>query len=160
MLAYQFGDEHAFVELYNRYAPKIYGYLRSKLLNDSQVNDVFQLTYLKLHKSKVLYNSSLPFSPWIFTICRNELIDFFRKQRISHEPFDENTLEVQVDLLTEDRDVDLSKLSQDQQTALKMRYYNDATFEEIANTLNTSPTNARQIVSRSIKYLRSFYEKQ
>ncbi|MBY0384714.1 sigma-70 family RNA polymerase sigma factor [bacterium] len=160
MLAYQLGDEHAFAELYHRYANKIYGYLRSKLLNDSQVNDVFQLIYLKLHKSKHLYNSSLPFSPWIFTICRNELIDFFRKQQTLHEPFDEETHEVQVDLITENQEIDLSKLSQEQQTALKMRYYNDATFEEIADTLNTSPTNARQIVSRSIKYLRSFYEKQ
>lgn len=160
MLAYQLGDGHAFVELYDRYANKIYGYLRSKLLNDSQVNDVFQSTYLKLHKSKHLYNSSLPFSPWIFTICRNELFDCFRKQHVLHESFDEETHELKLDLISEDKEIDLSKLSEEQQTALKMRYYNDATFEEIANTLNTSPANARQIVSRSIKYLRGFYEKQ
>ncbi|MBY0383552.1 hypothetical protein K2X05_00200, partial [bacterium] len=60
----------------------------------------------------------------------------------------------------EGSEIDLSKLSQEQQTALKMRYYNDATFEEIAKALSTSPANARQIISRSLKYLRGFYEKQ
>ncbi len=160
MLAYQLGDERAFMVLYDRYAKKIYGYLRSKLFNDSQVNDVFQLTHLKLHKSKLLYNSSLPFSPWIFTICRNELIDFLRKQKTLYESFDEEIHDTQKAIIDKDREIDLSMLSQDKQTALRMRYYNDATFEEIANALQTSPANARQIVSRSLKYLRGFYEKR
>lgn len=160
MLAYQLGDELAFVELYDRYSKKIYGYLRSKLMNESHVNDLLQSTYLKLHKSKHLYNSSLPFSPWIFTVCRNELTDFFRRQKMSHESFDEDALAPQTQTYNESSEIDLTKLSQEQQTALKMRYYNDATFEEIANALSTSPANARQIVSRSIKYLRGFYEKQ
>lgn len=159
MLAYQIGDEKAFTELYDRYASKIYGYLRSKVLTDSHLNDLFQSTFLKLHKSKHLYNSSLPFSPWIFTICRNELIDFFRKQKFFHESFDESTHAPSEDLVAENNEFDISQLSQEQQSALKMRYYDDATFEEIAAKLNTSPSNARQIVSRSIKYLRGFYEK-
>lgn len=160
MLAYQLGDELAFIELYDRYAKKIYGYLRSKLINDSHANDLLQSTYLKLHKSKHLYNSSLPFSPWIFTICRNELTDFFRRQKTPHESFDEELLAPQTPSYDEGSEIDLSKLSQEQQTALKMRYYNDATFEEIAKALSTSPANARQIISRSLKYLRGFYEKQ
>lgn len=160
MLAYQLGDELAFIQLYDRYAKKIYGYLRSKLMNDSHANDLLQSTYLKLHKSKHLYNSSLPFSPWIFTICRNELTDFFRRQKTPHESFDEGLHNPQTHPEDEVSEIDLSKLSEEQQTALKMRYYSDATFEEIANALSTSPINARKIVSRSLKYLRGFYEKQ
>lgn len=160
MLAYQSGDEPAFIELYNRYSKKIYGYLRSKVVNESQLHDLMQTTYLKLHKSKHLYNSSLPFSPWIFTICRNELVDFYRSQKALHESFDEDIHESQPEFNNDPKEVDLLKLSHEQQTALKMRFYNDATYEEIANALGTTSVNARQIVSRSLKYLRGFYEKQ
>lgn len=160
MLAYQLGDEHAFMELYGRYANKIFGYLRSKLRNTAQASDVFQSTYLKLHKSKHLYNSSLAFSPWIFTICRSELMDFFRKQKVTFENFEEEKHGALTESTIELPEVSLKQLSKEQQTALTLRYYNDATFEEIASALGTTPTNARQIVSRSIKYLRGFYEKQ
>ena len=160
MIAYQLGDESAFVELYNRYSDKIYGYLKSKLRNQSQANDVFQSTYFKLHKSKNLYNSTLPFSPWIFTICRNELINFLRKQKVTLEFFDEDIHATHFEIVEENLEIDFAKLSLEQQTALKMRYYQDSTFEEIARALSTTPSNARQIISRSIKYLRGFYEEK
>ena len=85
MLAYRLGDEIAFSDLYNRYAQKVLAFLRLKLREESAAQDVFQSTFLKLHKSKHLYNPSLPFSPWIFTICRNELVDFVRKQKYAFD---------------------------------------------------------------------------
>lgn len=160
MLAYQLGDEFAFIELYNRHSRRVFGFLKLKLRDETTAHDVFQSTFMKLHKCKNLYNSSLPFSPWLFTICRSELLDFFKKQKMSFENFDEELIAAPNIKPLAHAGVDLSSLSSDQQVAIHMRYMQDSTFEEIASALNTSPLNARQIVSRSIKYLRGLYDKK
>ena len=158
MLAYRLGDEIAFSDLYNRYAQKVLAFLRLKLREESAAQDVFQSTFLKLHKSKHLYNPSLPFSPWIFTICRNELVDFVRKQKYAFEELKEETVSITTRVIH--AEMDLTGLTQEQQTAIRMRYSSDSSFEEIASALNTSPVNARKIISRSLKYLRGYYDKK
>ncbi len=158
MLAYQLGDELAFRELYNRHAQKVLAFLRLKLREESVAHDVFQSTFLKLHRSKHLYNPSLPFSPWIFTICRNEVIDFVRKQKHAYEELKEETTDITN--RAAHGEINLDVLTQEQQTAVRMRYSSDSSFEEIANALNTSPVNARKIISRSLKYLRGYYGKK
>ena len=45
--------------------------------NDAQARDVFQATFLKLHKCRDRYDASFPFVPWLFTICRNS---FYRRR--------------------------------------------------------------------------------
>jgi RNA polymerase sigma-70 factor (ECF subfamily) len=158
MLAYQLGDENAFRELYARHSGRVLGFLRSKVREEAKARDIFQATFLKLHKSRSLYNPAFPFTPWLFTICRNELFDALRKQKRSIEDL---TAEVPEIAATEpDKTaVDLNLLSATQRQAVEMRFADDASFEEIAKALETSPTNARQIVSRAIRALRSLYEK-
>lgn len=158
MLAYQLGEEPAFSELYNRHAQKVLAFLRLKLREESAAHDVFQSTFLKLHRSKHLYNPSLPFSPWIFTICRNELVDFVRKQKHAFEELKEETVDITARVVP--AEMDLAVLTEEQQTAIRMRYSSDSSFEEIASALNTSPVNARKIISRSLKHLRGYYGKK
>ncbi len=158
MLAYQLGDELAFRELYNRHAQKVLAFLRLKLREESAAHEVFQSTFLKLHRSKHLYNPSLPFSPWIFTICRNEVVDFVRKQKHAYEELKDETIDITA--RAAHVEMDLAGLTQEQQTAIRMRYSSDSSFEEIASALNTSPVNARKIISRSLKYLRGYYGKK
>jgi RNA polymerase sigma-70 factor (ECF subfamily) len=49
------------------------------------------------------------------------------------------------------KDADLSK---SQRQAIELRYGEDFSFEEIADTLGTTSSNARQLVSRAIKRLK------
>jgi RNA polymerase sigma-70 factor (ECF subfamily) len=85
MLAYQLGDENAFRELYTRHSERVFGFLRLKLHDEAKAHDVFQATFLKLHKSRSRYDSTLPFTPWLFTICRSELLDALKKEKRSIE---------------------------------------------------------------------------
>src|SRR5689334_1053623 len=79
MESYQLGEENAFKEIYKRHSQKIYGYLRNNVHDKNAVDDLFQTTFMKLHHSRNLYNTSYPFLSWVFTICRNSMIDHFRK---------------------------------------------------------------------------------
>jgi RNA polymerase sigma factor (sigma-70 family) len=164
MVAYQLGDEAAFLELYRRYSKRVFVFLRKKLSTEAVADDVFQSTFLKIHKSRSKYNVSIPFVAWVFTICRSEMLDAIKKQRRSQEDSVADILEFEGAGIPLEADassqVDLSALTSKQQEALQLRYGQGFSFQEIARELETTSPNARQIVSRAIQYLRRSNEKK
>jgi len=66
MVMYQTGSEEAFDSLYRRHSEKIYGFLRRRVWNDERAAELYQEVFLKMHRSKQLYNKSLPALPWMF----------------------------------------------------------------------------------------------
>lgn len=159
MIAYQLGKADAFEELYQRYSGRVLGYLRRKASSEALAKDLFQATFLKVHRYRSRYNASLPFAPWLFTICRNELLDSLKKSSVKNETLMAEVEEPLPSMTTSDLDVDLSSLPEAQRRALEFRYSQDFSFEEIAASLKTSPANARQLVSRAIRSLRGLYGK-
>jgi RNA polymerase sigma factor (sigma-70 family) len=158
MLAYQLGDENSFQELYARHSGRIFGFIKSKVKDDVKARDIFQSTFLKLHKTRTRYNTSLPFVPWLFTICRSEFLDALKKDRRSLE---DATLKLPENSSSENiSEVDLSPLSEPQRKVIEMRFKDDSSFDEIARALETSPANARKMVSRAIGSLRNIYGKK
>lgn len=161
MTEYRLGNEDAFTVLYERHSSKIYGYLRAKTSSDSLAREIFQVTFLKLHATRDRYRTDLPFLPWLFSICRNELIDTMRKRTRNLEDAAEWLPEVAAHTEEEEpKSVSLDHLTGMQKKAVEMRYQEDLSFEKIATRLGTSPANARQLVSRGVKALRRFYGRE
>lgn len=157
MEMYQAGTEEALQALYRRHSDKVYGFLRSRVWNDERASELFQETFLKLHRSKHQYNKSLPALPWIFSITRSVLIDGLRadkKAKRDSEYQNEHPTEVQQLSSTEVTDL-LSRLPENQKRAVEMRFVDEKTFEEIASSLETTSQNARKIVSRAIAKLKT-----
>lgn len=159
MKLYQGGDEEAFKVLYGRHSSKIYGFLKKRLSNKEQVAEVYQEVFIKIHKSKHLYNESLPALAWIFTISRTVMIDELRKdkkvQTIDNYELEKIPEELEKTVPQFEQAVEiLQQLPNQQKTAIEMRYIDDKTFEQIAESLKVSPTNARQIISRGIKRIK------
>lgn len=158
MMTYREGTSEAFHELYRRYSGKIFGYLRKKVKDEAIASDIFQEVFMKLHRSKHLYKESLPFKPWLFTVAQSTLIDHLRKNKkqMNHSNIDAEEIadtNLRADIINEDLAI-LEKLPANQRTVLQMRYLDEKTFQEIAEVLKTSETNARQIVSRTIRNLK------
>ncbi|OFZ81072.1 MAG: hypothetical protein A2583_13645 [Bdellovibrionales bacterium RIFOXYD1_FULL_53_11] len=154
MEAYQRGESQAFDVLYARHSPRVYGYLRNRLHDRASADDVLQMVFLKFHAARHQYKSSLPFLPWLFTICRSVLIDQIRAtgrvtETVAFDEERDSPLEARpaVDL------VNLEALSPDQQRAIEMRYYQEKSFGEIAKALKISPAGIRQLVSRGVRRL-------
>lgn len=164
MALYQEGSEEAFRVLYDRHSRKIFGYLGARVRNRQKVNDLFQEVFVKIHASKRLYNRSFPLLPWLFSVTHSVLIDGLRKDGRQKEvmDFDFDALPASEAEKT-DRMAEVGPLvgllPANQQVALKMRYVDEKTFEEIAERLRTSPLNARQVVSRGVKQLRKLVGK-
>jgi RNA polymerase sigma-70 factor (ECF subfamily) len=158
MKLYQSGNEAAFTLLYERHSSKVYGFLSKRIKNREKVAEIYQEVFIKVHKSKSLYNESLPLLPWLFTITKTVMLDELRKDKniqtvgaeilenmpaVGHESVNGAIAKVQ-----------LEQLPKLQRQAIEMRYIDDQTFEQIAHSLNVKPDNARQIISRGIKRLR------
>lgn len=161
MERYKNGSMEAFEALYDRHKGKVYGYLRKRVSNRFDRDEIQQNVFLKLHRSRHRYNSSFPFLPWLFTICRNVLIDFMRSKEAKEGRLvqDDGIIDGLPSVEAEDSGIDaltpvMSELNEDQREAIRMRYGEDFSFDEIAKKLNTSVPNARQMVSRAVKKLR------
>jgi RNA polymerase sigma factor (sigma-70 family) len=157
MRRYQQGDEQAFNELFSRYSPRVFGFLQKRVGNHEDLHDLFQNVFTKLHRSRPLFKDGLPFAPWMYTITKTALLDYQRKA--SRELRPGHSMETSPPRESDEaafssRAIDLQGLASPGRTALELRYYEDLSFEEIAKQLGTTPTNARQMVSRALKRLR------
>jgi RNA polymerase sigma factor (sigma-70 family) len=157
MQIYQSGNTIAFDLLFERHSGRVFGFLSNRMSKNKEAEDLLQDVFFKLHRSKHLYISTLPFSPWLFSITRSVLLDFAKKKNLE-DPVDNTDFDkmAQPESLPVEQDMEglLSTLPQAQSEAISFRVYDENTFEEIASRLSTSPENARQLVSRGIKKLR------
>lgn len=161
MSAYADGDAQAFEVLYDRHKGRLLGYLYSKLRDRDEAEEVFQIVFAKLHTARDRYREDIPFLPWIFAIARNALIDHVRRNLVYRKNliFDDKLLVTAVAVETPDTSVgdtiaEVSTLSPRQREVLELRFDQDFSFDDIAVRLETSSSNVRQIVSRTIRQLR------
>jgi len=161
MHAYANGDIEAFEALYQRHKNRIFGFLMKKLKDRTEAEEVFQTIFGKLHAARKTYRQDIPFLPWVFTITRNALIDHVRKRDVYQKYV--TTSEAAVETYAEQSssaapgDLEirgLSSLTETQRQALEFRFSQGLTFAEIAELLQTSTDNSRQIISRAIRKLR------
>jgi RNA polymerase sigma-70 factor (ECF subfamily) len=159
MVLYLEGDEGAFRELYRRYKAKVFGFLCSKV-DARTADELFQTTFMKLHRSRTMYDPHQPLAAWLFAICRNVLHDYYR-QNARQVPRADTDVEM-IALETQDnvsgRDLALetaiASLPEKQQSAIRMRYTDGMEFDEMAEQLGTSSGNVRQLLSRTLRTLK------
>ena len=162
MVSYAAGDMEAFEELYGRHKSRVFGFLMGKLKDRSEAEDMFQAIFAKLHQNRHRYRPDIPFLPWLFTISRNAVIDHVRK-KAAHRKYmtdSEYPVESYADpgpgLGSMDEVLpQLAGLSESQRQALELRFSQGLTFAEIAERMQTSADNSRQIISRAVRKLRS-----
>ena len=152
MELYQSSDYFAFEMLYLRHSGRIYKYLSGKV--GSEIGqELLQDTFARIHKSRDKYNSQFPFLPWVFTIARNLLRDYYKKAetQTAQNSVGLEFLPLQASSeLASLRNVNrleasLENLPENQQRALRLRYLDDWTFEMIAEEIETSPQNGLRV---------------
>lgn len=160
METYKMGEVAAFDILFERHSGQVLGYLSRKLSSVKEAQDVLQESFFKLHRSRHQYNGTLPFAPWLFSITRSVWLDHVKKKNLEDlvAPEDLDKL-VNQPVLAPVQGISsdvLNRLPANQKEAVALRILDEATFEEIAIKLSTSPDNARQLVSRGLKRLKEF----
>lgn len=157
---YERGNNRAFEELLSRYKSKVYTYIFLLVRNKELTEDIFQDTFMKaiatIRQGK--YVETGKFLPWLNRIAHNLIIDHFRREK------NENTFSTDgadydllnnirlAELCTEDilhneqvlRDVIhlLDFLPSEQQRVVRMRFFEEMSFKEIAERTDVSINTA------------------
>jgi RNA polymerase sigma-70 factor (ECF subfamily) len=154
MLAYARGDISSFELLFDRFKHRVYAYVAKNLSQTSEREDVCQSIFLKLHQNKEKYSDKYPFEAWLFIIARSVLYDHLRKsKKVSLEELKDFML-VEINPDKVEAPV-LDNLNDKAKKVMELRYMEEKSFDEIASLINTSSSNIRQIISRSLKFLRN-----
>ena len=154
---YMMGCNEAFDCLLERYKDKLFQYIFTRVHQEDLANDLFQETFVKviLNLQQGKYTDSGKFYAWVTRIAHNLIIDHFRNDtdiKLSSTesntdqwenvpaaaPEDAEEYEVLLNSLGDLVDL----LPREQQEVVKMRFFQDYSFKEIASktgvSINTS----------------------
>jgi len=83
----QRGDREAYRALLTDIASPLLRFLRRRIADPHELEDVHQDTLMALHRARHTYDPSRPFEPWLFAIARHVAVDHFRHRMVhaSHE---------------------------------------------------------------------------
>ncbi|HBB90786.1 MAG: RNA polymerase subunit sigma-24 [Bacteroidetes bacterium GWF2_49_14] len=151
----QQGDQHAYADLLSRYWDSVYFMLLKMVHNKDDAEDLTMEAFGKAFKNLGNYEPDFAFSTWLFKIANNNAIDYIRRQHnktISIDSQGRDTEdETPVQLQSDTPDPEEEMIQKQKTELLKMvvnqlkprycrlvqlRYFEEYSYEEIAETLN------------------------
>lgn len=160
----QKGDKLAYASVLSECSRIIRPYLLSKIGDSGDLDDILQEILISVDSAKHTYNSSRPFKPWLFSIAKFRLYDYFRKSyrkkdndnayidEIKHEILDENVTKSDDDY--EELYEALDKLPQKQKKIIELMKVEGYTAKEVAKELKMSESAVKVSAHRSYKILK------
>lgn len=75
------GDREAFNEIYERYFPRVMGFVRKRIDNRADVEETVQEVFINIFSSLDSYRSEAPFAAWVFGVSRRTVASRFKRKR-------------------------------------------------------------------------------
>lgn len=158
-------DTEQYRHIINRYREKLLRYIRRLGVHDrSTQEDILQEVFIKVYINLNAYNPDFPFSSWIYRIAHNETMSFFRKKKIepfSLEQFDELPLIAQQEALSEETispevlQRNINALDQKYKEVIILKYFEEKSYEEIADILQKPPGTIATLLNRAKQKLKT-----
>lgn len=154
------GNQADFKSLMERYQQKVFSYLYRFLYeNRDAAEDVTQSAFIKFYQSLEKFDQSKPVQPWIFRIAHNEAANHLRtvsrkkESRLDDGQWDKiaNPDEKQ-GMETEEQTVlinkALEKIKTKYREVIVLHYFEEKSYQEIAEILNTSTNSVGTLLRR------------
>jgi len=174
MKAFRKGEDWAFTEIDHRLRKPLFNYLFQYVRNAETTEELTQEVFIKIYRFRLKYNSRLEFSSWFWTIAKNTVIDWKRREQhlISTDSFEDETsshLEVRspvpdAEILALNRLERqnfrklLNRLPRLQKKVLLFRLIHQLSYSEISKNLGISITAAKCAAHRAKIQLIQFTE--
>jgi RNA polymerase sigma factor (sigma-70 family) len=152
------GNSGAFDTIVDRYRPRLLGFCRQMLGSTEDAEDVLQEVLVNAHKAMLADNREIKLKPWLYRIARNRSLNHLRKPKAeAKESMDsvpmaeEASTAAKVHNREEFRQLlgDVTKLPETQRAALMLREIEGLSYEEIAETMETSIPSVKSLLVRA-----------
>ena len=167
------GDPAAYNELMKLYRDPIYFMLYEKVGDQELAKDLTIESLGKAFKKLHLYTPSYAFSTWLYTVARNHCIDYLRKNKlptisIDKMMIDEDGKRNTFDLISKDLNPEMmmekkqriailrqivDQLKPKYRDLVKLRYFKELSYEEIAEMLDVPLGTVKAQLHRSREQL-------
>lgn len=163
-------DAEALGEIYRQYARRVFGLCRHMLDSRERAEDATSEVFLKLQRSIMSYDGSIPFPRWLLRVAGNQCIDVLRRQRRRQQLIVEGENEA---ALLEAPSADPSPLgalmSKEERARVRdaiaglpdtfrlplvLRYDSELSYDEIARQLGLQRNNVAVLIFRAKQELR------
>ena len=171
------GDNNSFKLLFLKYKSRIFNYINYKVSDVDTSNDILQETFIKVFKilGRGTYNEQGKFLPWVLRISHNLVMDHFRKEKRSKIIYEKDMYQSFVNIKSNENldsknvisDKTLSKtlnemidnLPDSQKEIVKLRFFENLSFKDIAKKNDISINTALGRVRYSLNNLRKQMDK-
>ncbi len=163
------GDQAAFTLLLDSFWNEVYGFMLKRTENETDAEDVTIETFSKAFDKISGYKDEFQFNTWLIAIAKNVHVDMLRRRKSSpivdlnrdedHPAYEvaDTTLSAEDELI---RQQNLAKLLEcirqlkpHYQEVIQLRYFQELSYQEIADQLTEPLTNIKVKLLRAKKLL-------
>lgn len=172
-LALEKGDQKAYAELMGRYRDSVYFMLLKMVNNKDDADDLTIEAFGKAFKRLNQYTPTYAFSTWLFKIASNNCIDFIRRKKMTTFSIDrtfENeeggkmSIDIKAEGLNPEEDMVkkqkvklmhdvVDKLKPRYRVLVELRYFEELSYEEIAERLELPIGTVKAQLFRAREFL-------
>ena len=177
--AARLGKQSAYAELMDRYRDSIYFMMLKMVRNSDDADDLTIEAFGKAFSRLDQYSPSFAFSTWLYKIASNNSIDFIRKKRIQVTSMDSGYTNddgdrIQIDAKSTTMNPEetviygqkvvhmrmlVSKLKPRYRVLVEKRYFDELSYEEIAEELQLPLGTVKAQLFRARDFLANMMEK-
>jgi RNA polymerase sigma-70 factor (ECF subfamily) len=162
-------NPQAFATLIARYKGLFFRYLKSfSGLRDDEIEDVVQISFIKIYRNLKAFRTDLKFSSWAYRIIHNEAVDEIKRRRrqgseneLDLDLPDKISLVDQLDEKLERKKVlaVLKKMSPDYREILTLYFFEGQSYQEISDILRRPLGTVCTQINRAKKQFKELYQK-
>ena len=158
------GSQAAWRALVERYETRVYNYALRMIGHPDDALDLMQEVFVGVYRNLPSFRGDAAFAAWLFRIASYRCTDYLRRRRI-HAAFDETESPAQSDsdphteaLATHANERlagALALLPPEQRHVVELKFFQQFTFEDIAEQLGISPNTAKTRLYAALRKLKS-----
>jgi RNA polymerase sigma-70 factor (ECF subfamily) len=156
--------DKAYNKLIDLYQERLYWHIRKIVITHDNANDVLQNTFIKVFKGIANFKANSSLLTWMFRIAYNESIRFLHKDKRSAAHSIQNIKDKYLENLSADPYFDggelqlklhsiIAELTEKQQEVFQMKYFDELSFPQIAEILQTNENTLKSTYYSATKII-------
>jgi len=161
--------EQAFKILVSQYKERLYWQIRKIVLDHDDTDDVLQNTFIKVFRNIDSFKADSKLYTWMYRIATNEAITFVNKRakraNISSQEIQESIISnLETDVYFEGDQIQLqlqraiATLPQKQRLIFNMKYFDEHTFDQLSEILETSVGGLKSSYHIAVKKITAYLQ--